>query len=194
MAGETEDIEVVHEDYDTCNSVDRSLADETNDFVDECILLLHLLDKPKKNSKHWASYFHKYSKYDSKHIIFYNWIALSLIREAHADVAAVAVYRLKDKPSRIYYAKNNLNSQDEAHAKEFADLVRHILSTKMSVDMFRTQYFTLLQKNCLGKLKGCVDALRASVTLRANPVRGADGNLIYSLCQGEQLRTLLIKA
>src|SRR5213592_2145166 len=107
MTEETEDIEMVYEDYDTCNSVDASLADEP-DFLDECILLLHLLDKGKKNSEHLESYLHKYSAYDSKRIVFYNWIALSLVREAHADVAAVAVYRLKDKPARIYYAKNNL--------------------------------------------------------------------------------------
>ena len=122
---------------------------------------------------------------------FYNWIALSLVREAHADVAAVAVYRLKDKPARIYYAKNNLNSKDEAHAKEFADLIRVAVSMTMSVEVFRTQYFTLLQKNCLGKLKRRVEALRASVTYRAKPVRGADGNLILTPPQGEQLRALL---
>ena len=191
MTGKTEDIEMVYEDYDICNSVDRSLSDETNDFLDECILLLHLLDKPKKNSKHWVSYLHKYGKYDSKHIIFYNWIALSLVREAHADVAAVAVYRLKDRAARIYYAKNNLNPKDEAHVQEFADLIRLAASSKMSVELLRTQYFTLLQKNCLGKLKRRVDALRASVTFREKPVKDADGNLISTPPQGEQLRALL---
>jgi hypothetical protein len=191
MTGETKDIEMVYEDYDTCNSIHQHLANETNDFVDECILLLHLLDKPKKNSKHWASYLHKYSKYDSKHIIFYNWIALSLVRVAYADVTAVAVYRFKDGPARVYYAKNNLNSEDDAHAKEFADLIRLTASTKMSVDEFRTQYFTLIQKNCFGKLKRRVDSLRASVSFQEKP---ADGNLRVTPSQGEQFRDLLKKA
>src|SRR5947207_170560 len=190
MTEETEDTEMIYEDYDPCNSVDPSLADETNDFLDESILLLHLLDKPKKNSKQWASYMHKYSATDSKHIIFYSWIALSLVRAAHADVAAVAVYRFKDRPARIYYAKNNLNSEDEVHAKEFADLIRLAASTKMSVEVFQTQYFTLLQKNCIGKLKRRVDALRASVSFREKPVKDADGNSIYTPPQGEQLRAL----
>jgi hypothetical protein len=191
MTGETEDIEKIYENYDACNSIYQSLSYEKNDFLDECILLLHLLHKPEKNSKHWESYLHKYSKDDSKHIIFYNWVALSLVREAHADVAAVAVYRFKDRPARIYYAKNNLNSKDEAHAQEFADLVRLAVSSDMSVELFRIQYFTLLRKNCLGKLMRRVNALRVSVAFRENRGKDMDGNLIPRLSQGEQLCALL---
>jgi hypothetical protein len=187
----TEDTEVTYEDYDTCHSVDPSFANETNDFLDESILLLHLLEKRRKNSEYWVSYLNKYSDYDTKHIILYNWIALSLIRDAHSDVAAVAVYRLKDKPARVYYAKNKLDSADESHVKEFADLVRLAASTSMSITDFQTRYFLLLHKNCLAKLERRVDALRASVTLRAKPLKDQAGDLIVMPSQGDQLRNLL---
>ena len=194
MSDEIEDMEMVYEDYDASNSVDRSFANETNDFLDECILLLHLLDKRTNNSEHWESYLHKYGEYDAKHIILYNWIALSLVRERHADVAAVAVYRLKGKPTRVYYAKNNLTPADEAHAKEFAELVQFAASTTISIVEFQKKYFSLIHKNCLGKLKRRVDNLRASVSLRAKPLKDRDGNLILTPSQGDQLRTLLQKA
>src|SRR5437762_11620568 len=125
MEDDRENTEMLDDEYDTLYThmpVDPIIANEQNDFVDECILLLHLLHKKKTNSEYWVSYLRDLDAYELKHVILYNWIALSLVREAHADVAAVAVYRFKDKPSRIYYAKNNLNSLDEAHAKEFADL------------------------------------------------------------------------
>lgn len=194
MADKTEDTEMVYEDYDACMTVDPGIAKEDHDFLDESILLLHLLQKNTANSGLWESYLRKYSDHEKKHIILYNWIALSLVREAHSDVAAVAVYTLKDRPTRLYYAKNNLADADKAHAIEFADLVRLAASTAMSLDDFRKNYFLLLQKNCLPKLKRRVDALRSSISLRGRPVKGSDDTLIYNSSQGDELRSLLQSA
>src|SRR5438046_9072608 len=124
MANDQEDTEMPDEVYDMYLPVDPVIANDQNDLLDESILLLHLIQKKKTNSEHWVSYLRDLDDYESKHIILYNWIALSLVREAYADVAAVAAYKFKDKPSRVYYGKNNLNSSDIAHANEFADLVR----------------------------------------------------------------------
>ena len=163
---------------DTCNSVDPSFVNETNDFLDECILLLNLLEKWKKNSEHCVSQLCKQSEYDAKRIFLYSWIAFSPVSEAHADVSAVAVYRLKGRRARVYYPKNNLNSIEQGHAKQLADLVRLAASTTMSVPGLQTKYFSILQKNCLGKLIRRVDDLRASVSLRVRPFKDGDVNLI----------------
>jgi hypothetical protein len=123
MANDREDIEMLDDEYDTYMLLDPIIANEQNDFVDECILLLHLLQQKTTNSEHRVSYLRDLNDYQAKQIILYNWIALSLVTEAHADVAAVAVYRFKDKPSRVYYAKNNLKPSDQAHAKELSSKV-----------------------------------------------------------------------
>ena len=57
----------------------------------------------------------------SKHLVLHNWIALSLIMQAHTHAAAIASSRFSEKSTRVYYAKNNLNSSDEVHAQEFTD-------------------------------------------------------------------------
>jgi hypothetical protein len=191
MPIEAEDVEMTYEDYDICNSVDPAVAGETRDFVDECILLLHVLERPKPNSENWESHLHNYNESDRKHIILFNWIALSLVREAHGDVAAVAIYRLKDKPDRIYYAKNNLSSADEAHVKEFADLVRLAASTTMPIAEFQIKYFSLLHKNCIGKLKRRVDALRATIHLRDKQIGNQVNNSNPSPTLREEFRNLL---
>ena len=180
--------------YNPYMQVPPMIANETNDFVDESILFLHLSHKKKTNSKQWMSYLPTLNSSDAKHLILYDWIALSLVREAHADVAAVATYTSPKKPSRVYYAKNNLNSLDEAHAKEFADLVRLAASTGMPLEEFQTQYFILMHKNCLPKLKRRVDQLRASLSFCGKPLRDENNKLIRTPSQGDQLRALLQNA
>ena len=174
--------------------VDPAVANETNDFVDESILLLHILGKNKTNSKQWVSYVRDLNAHDSKHIILYNWVALSLVREAYADVAAVAVYSFPKKPSQVYYSKNNLNSSDKVHANELADLVRHAASSEMPIVGFQDQYFALMHRNCLPKLKCRVNNLRASLSFRGKPLKDENDKLVYTPSQGDQLRTLLQNA
>src|SRR5271169_2781369 len=116
MADNQEDTEMPDEVYDMYLPVDPTIANDQHDLFEESVLLLHLLQKKKTNSEHWVSYLRDLTDYEAKHIILYNWVALSLVREAHADVAAVAGYEFKDAPSRVYHAKNNLNSSDVAHA------------------------------------------------------------------------------
>ena len=188
------DEDEVDDQDDMYMQVEPKIANETNDFVDESILLLHLLRKNKKNSEQWVSYVRDLDAHDSKHVGLYNWIALSLVREAYADVAAVAAYTFPKKPSRVYYTKNNLNSLDEAHAKEFADLVRLAASTEIPIEGFQEQYFALMHKNCLPKLKRRINHLRTSLSSRGKPLKDEYGNLIYTPSQGDQLRTLLQNA
>jgi len=96
----------------------------------------------------------------SKHLVLHNWIALSLIREAHTHAAAIASSRFSEKSTRVYYAKNNLNSSDEVHAQEFTELVQLGEFIQMSIGEFQKQYFALMHKNRLTKLKHCVNYLR----------------------------------
>ena len=180
--------------YNPYMQVPPMIANETNDFVDESILFLHLSHKKKTNSKQWMSYLPTLNSSDAKHLILYDWIALSLVREAHADVAAVAAYTSPEQPSRVYYAKNNLNSLDEAHANEFADLVRLAASNGMPFHEFQTQYFILMHKNCLPKLKRRVDQLRASLSFCGKPLKDENNEFIYTPSQSDQLRTLLQNA
>jgi OTT_1508-like deaminase len=191
MTNDGEDKEIPVDENDKYVPVNPIIANQHNDFVDESILLLHFLHKKKTNSEHWVSYLRDFNDNEVKHLILYNWIALSLVREAYADVAAVAVYSFNDKPSRVYYAKNNLNSTNEAHANEFADLVRLLASATISVDEFQTEYFSLMHKNCLPKLIRRVNQLRGSLTFQAKPVKDKDNKLIFTPPQGEQIRNLL---
>src|SRR5437016_8980256 len=81
MTDDREDTEMLDDEYDTYMSVDPIIAKEQNDFVNESILLLHLLHKKKPNSEHWVSYLRDLNDYEAKHIILYNWIACrSLVR------------------------------------------------------------------------------------------------------------------
>lgn len=71
---------------------------------------------------------------DEKHAVLYNWITTTLVREVYRDVAAVAIYRLKDnKGTRIFYSKNYITGEDTRHAAEFAALLRDITMQRFSV-------------------------------------------------------------
>jgi hypothetical protein len=48
MTNETEDTEMVYDDYDNSMSMDPFIAREDKDFLDQCILFLHLLQKAEK--------------------------------------------------------------------------------------------------------------------------------------------------
>ena len=77
--------------------------------------------------------------------------------------------------------------------KEFADLVRLAASTEMELNEFQKQYFSLMHKNCLPKLKRRINDLRESLS-PGKPIRDKDNNLIFTESDWDQLRALLQKA
>lgn len=79
--------------------IDPCVQSEEHDFVDEAITFLGCAHKmhirTEQSSNEWESHMHKLSERQKKHLMLYNWIATTIVREARGDVAAVTVARMK---------------------------------------------------------------------------------------------------
>jgi hypothetical protein len=128
---------------------DYVIQNETADFVDEALALIyHIRSLPDDP---WQDHMPDHDDQQKKHLILYNWIALSLVTDEH-DVAAIAVYQRQDSVY-VYWTKNELTHEDVQHANEFAQLVREAACNRMQLVEFQRLYFELLYKNCFKKLK-----------------------------------------
>lgn len=138
-------------------SIDPHVQNEERDFVDEAIAFLRCVHKvnmrTERSSDEWKSRMHELTNRQRKHLVLYNRIATTIVRETHGDVAAVTVYRLKDeKGAMVYYAKNAISTDDLKHINQFAEIVRKAACQPISRSEFQTRYFQLLFENCRGKL------------------------------------------
>jgi hypothetical protein len=170
------------EEYDEFLPIDPHIQNETRDFVDEVIVLLLEAQRLKMIKESWT--LHDDSPWinerEKKHLVLYNWIALSLVRAPHADVAAIAVYRFKDsRGTEVYYSKNEVKPEDESHAQEFAALIRETASSAVRVGIheFQSKYFQLIFNNCRGKLDRRLKDLRDIFSNRDKALRDDDGKM-----------------
>ena len=161
------------QDFPYCSEfhvpIDESIVAEDRDFLDEAIVLLHEIQKLQHNDRNpvgrdeWKYYLDDYKDADKKHLLLYNWLALSLIRAEKRDVAAIAVYQLADK-YRIFYTKNSLNEEDIAHANQLCDLVRNAATNRTKLLNLQMMYCDLIFKNCFNKIDKRLDQLRRSMS------------------------------
>ena len=129
---------------------DYFLQNEEKDFLDEAIVLLNsIYSRGRADGKDVVMYPHDDDI--AKHIILYNWIALSLVRKAEGDVAAVAVYQQSDGLT-VYWTKNSIDNEDIQHAEEFAAFVRRAAKDRIPQKEFQTLYFDIMIKNSKPKL------------------------------------------
>ena len=171
------DINADEMDWESCNmfpDVDPVILNEELDFVDEAIILLDLARKTKNFSKpKWKSYLHDLTDSEKKHLILYNWIATSIVREKAADVAAVAAYVFNDaRGTQVYYSKNSITTEDELHVQQFAQMIQAAAKNPISLQEFQAQYFDLMYRNCgpkllrrLGELKDVLNFKEKSIKM-----------------------------
>lgn len=109
--------------------VNRFLQTSTIMYLEEGLVLLHGFQQVSKtDALEWNSYAEVHSDAQMKHLLLYNWIALSLVRHDDKDVAEVASFVFHDH-LKIYYAKNDLQvDEDKQHASELGALVQRCAS------------------------------------------------------------------
>jgi len=153
--------------------VDERVKNETRDFFYEALLLLErsqniIMDEEEEPAE-------KHEQKSAEHIILYAFFALSLIRDAERDVAAVAAYQMP-KVVRVYFTKNSLNESDIAMANNLVDLICSTARDKtVTADNFHERYFQYLTETCASKFKKRFDGMKASIL---KPKR--DGDLMPS--------------
>ena len=130
--------------------VDYYVHNEKNDFLDEAIALLNSI-YPNGPANVEDVFMYPHDDDTAKHIILYNWIALSLVRKAERDVAAIAVYQHGDGVT-VYWTKNSIDDEDVQHAEEFGALVRRAARDRIPQREFQTLYFGMMAKNSKPKL------------------------------------------
>jgi hypothetical protein len=130
--------------------VDYYVHNEENDFLDEAIALLNSI-YPNGPADVEDVVMYPHDNDTAKHIILYNWIALSLVRKAERDVAAIAVYQHGDGVN-VYWTKNSIDDEDVQHAEEFGALVRRAARDRIPQMEFQTLYFDMMTKNSKPKL------------------------------------------
>jgi hypothetical protein len=82
----------------------------------------------------------------TKHVILYNWTALSLIRRTERDVAMVAAYGKKDCVT-IYWTKNRIDEADREQAKELTVLVKGVTKGIVNLGELQKCIFQIDDKN-----------------------------------------------
>ena len=76
--------------------IDESISSDTHDYLEEGLVLLHGFQQNSKTAAlEWKSYAEDHNDAQMKHLLLYNWIALSLVRHDDKDVAAVAPFVLR---------------------------------------------------------------------------------------------------
>lgn len=91
---------------------------------------------------------HELGERQKKHLMLYNWIATTIVREARGDVAAVTVYCRKDeKGAIVYYAKNTTTAEDLNHVNSSTSFETPHANQSLCRS-FKRSFFL---NNCFGK-------------------------------------------
>jgi hypothetical protein len=165
---------------------------ESRDFLCEAIILADQFRKAQSPRLQWQDNKKDYQDAENKSLTLYNWIALSLVREAN-DRAAIALYTYHDG-FKVFYTKQNSSKDDGSHADEFAAFVRESAMNNPTEIQFRSQYFQLIFKNCNGiilskynELKLAMASVKEWTTSRGRPMkRFAIEELNFLLLSHEQ--------
>lgn len=133
-------------EYNEYFPIDPYVQNETRDFVDEVIILLLEAQQLNTIKEPWTLHDDSVWLNDrvKKHLVLYNWIALSLVCAPYSDVVDIAVYRCEDpRGTEVYYAKNQVTPEDESHAQEFTTLIRETASSavRVSIHDFQRKIF-----------------------------------------------------
>lgn len=139
--------------------IDPVIKMETRDFVYEGIVFLTFASQHGYTDETWTTHLSELDTTDRKHLVLYNRIATSLIREGKGDVCAVTAYRFPSG-TKFYYAKNEITEADKSHVDEFTTLVRDEAEHPGDLYVFQTKYFNLMFRNCRGKLERQVQVLQ----------------------------------
>jgi hypothetical protein len=140
-----------------CFPADDHTRNETNDFIDEALVLLNgIYPNTPPRFPDVQKYLH--DERVKNRFMLYNWIALSLVRREQMDVAAVAVYETNEGLT-VYYTKTSMDEGDEAHAEKFAEMVRTFAKQPPSTQKFQKDYFDLVIGNCTPRLRRRISEL-----------------------------------
>src|SRR5579859_2324569 len=129
-------------------AADESITREDRDFVHEGLALLYEMSSTPDDPYQW-----KVPETDDliKHLSLYNWIALSIVRKAQRDVAAIAVSRAR-RHMTVFYAKNQIEPEDVEHAEQFANLIRNTAQKQTGEQALSKAYFQMMLSNCTDKV------------------------------------------
>jgi hypothetical protein len=142
--------------------IDECIKNEEREFFYEALLLLERSQNKDVNDGE-EEHPDEITDVSSKDIILYAFLALSLVKDAERDVAAVAVYEMKDSV-RVFYTKNRLNEGDIAMANQLVDIVRTAArDSTMTASAFHELYFQHLTEKCTSKFLRRFDAMKKDV-------------------------------
>jgi hypothetical protein len=151
-------------------NIDEEIANDINDYLDEGIVLVHELQQYVKDEKFqfdWRSNMQDLADAEVKHLLLYNWLALSLVRDEGGDVAAVGVYVLNDQ-IKVFYTKNELTQDDKSHASQFAQLIRYAAARRSTLEEFQDSYFEFIFHACHAKIMKRFINLKSTMNYKAD--------------------------
>jgi hypothetical protein len=104
--------------------VSEAIRHKQREFVYEAMVLLNKCRKRQKGGEENDNdeTLHTADDKPTNRLILYRFLALLLVRDKEADVAALAVYHTSEK-LQVYWTKNTVVQDDEEHALAIQKLV-----------------------------------------------------------------------
>jgi hypothetical protein len=142
--------------------VDERVKNETREFFYEALLLLERSQSNSRIDEEEESV-QEIADSSAKHVILYAFLALSLVRDAERDVAAVAVYQMKNRV-HVYFTKNSLNDTDTTMAKRLVKLICDAARDRTIESRdFHEHYFRYITESCASKFNKRFDQMTMNI-------------------------------